>query len=319
MFLARNLSIFILLLGLVPTMSYAKAKAKKKEKAAEKKEETFEQKALGVTDSLAKRVDSMAESIDIMLAGKRYTRKPNSSSANVNQFVTYREGGKVDTSTDFGINLRLPNLERRWQLRFTSYDEEEENRDLQQQRVRTRARPRDYGAGLFFFEKLGNIKTTFQPRLELKDPLEVSYVLRFESQAEKGFFRLIPRMDLYADPQKGTGEFLSLEIIMELSKRLELSIQNTEEYRERENFFTTQHGISLDRSLDDKRAVGMGVTAGSHNRYHFHLDSLVASVSYAQLIYKDRLSFALTPFQSFVKNEHFKGKSGVTFTLNMMF
>jgi hypothetical protein len=280
-------------------------------------EKSFEQKALATSDAIAKRVDKVAERVDILLAGKKYTKKMNSSSINVSQVVTHTEGGKLQTSTDFGLNLRLPNLERRWQLRFTSYDEEEENRDLIQQRVRTRPRPKDYGAAFLFFQNLGRIKTTFQPRLELKDPLEMSYVLRFESSAKRRSFRLAPRLDLFADPEKGTGEFVSLDISTDLTTRLELLLQNTEEYRERENFFSTQHGVTFDYSLDRWRALGFGTTVGSHNREHFHLDSLVVSVTYAELIYKNRLNYSLTPFLGFYKNERFKGDAGITLNVTV--
>lgn len=316
MFTVRPRFLLILTLVLLPTMSYGKAKAKKKKPLVVEKR-TFEQRAIDTSDAVAKRVDRVAESIDLLLAGKKYTKKPNSSSVNVNQVVSHTEGGVLDVSTDFGVNLRLPNLEKRWQLRFTSYDEEEENRDLTQQRVRTRPRPKDYGAALLFFQNLGRIKTTFQPRLELKDPLEMSYVLRFESSASSKTFRIAPRLDLFADPQKGTGEFVSLDISTDLTDRLEISMQNTEEYKERENFFSTQHGLSLDYSLDDWRALGTGVTVGSDNRGRFHLDSVVTSVSYAELLYKERLSYSLTPFVSFYKGQRFKGKAGITLNVSV--
>lgn len=291
----------------------------KPKKAPPEPERSFETKVLDAGGYLEKKVNQVAEKIDLTLAGKKYTKKANSSSANVNQYVTWSEGGKVRTSTDFGLNLRLPNLEKRWQLRFSSYDEEAENRDLQQKRVRTRPRERDYGAALFFFQKLGKVKTTFQPRLELRDPLEMSYVLRFESSAERGPWRFAPRLDLFADPQKGTGEFVSLEFTVDLSEHTDLSIQNTEEYRERENFFSTQHGISVDYSLTDTQAVGTGLTFGSHNRDRFHLDSLVYSMSYAQVIYKDRLRYGVTPFLGFAKSHGFKGETGVTLNLELTF
>jgi hypothetical protein len=291
---------------------------KKKKKLPPEPEKTFEQKVLDAGGYVSGKVDKVAEHIDLTLAGKKYTKKQNPTSVNVNQYVTWTEGD-IKTSTTFGLNLRLPNLERRWQLRFSSYDEEAENRDLQQKRVRTKAPERDYGAGLFFFQKLGNIKTTFQPRLELKDPLEVSYLLRFESSGQKGKVRLAPRVDLFADPQKGTGEFVSLELTVDLTEYLDLAFQNTEEYRERENFFSTQHGVSLDYSLTDTQAVGTGITTGSNNRPSFHLDSLVYSMSYAQVIYKDLLRYGLTPFLSFTKSHRFKGDPGISLTVSVTF
>jgi hypothetical protein len=280
---------------------------------------TFEQKALSAGKTISKGVGTTARKIDLLLAGKRYTRKANKSSVDISQSFSWTEGGVYKPSTDFGVNLRLPNLERRWQLRFTSYDEDQEERDLQQKRLHLRPRERDYGAGILFFEKLGRIKTTFQPRLELKDPLQMKYVLRFESDADVKPVHLIPRFELFADPNKGTGEFASLEFNVALTDRLGLALRNTEEYRARENFFTTQHEISLERSLTDTQAVGAAVSCVSTNRPSFHLDNLTASTTYGRQIYPDRLRWSLSPFLSFSKGFAFKGKAGVGTVLGLTF
>lgn len=273
---------------------------------------TLEQRAQEMTDSLAKHLGSTAESIDLLIAGKKYTTKANSSSASLTQLFNHAENGVFKKSTDFSLNLKLPNVERRWQLRFTSYNEEEENRDLTQQRVRTRPRERDYGTALLFFQKLGKVRTMFQPRLLLKDPLEMSYLLRFESDAKVRAIKINPRVDLYADPVKGTGEYASLEFNMDLNKRLNLSNQNTEEYREHDNYFSTQHGISLDYSLKEDEALGCSVTAGSNNNGHFHLDSLTVATAFSHQFSPDRFNVSLSPYIGFGKSVHFKGNVGVS-------
>jgi len=274
---------------------------------------------LDKSDFVAKEVDAMASYIDITLAGRKYTQKPNTSSIDVSEIVTHEEGGYLKTSTDFGVNLRLPNLEKRWQLRFSSYDEEEDSRDLTQQRVRTRPRPRDYGGALFFFEKLGDIKATFIPRLVLKNPLEVSYVLRLESAAERKRYRLVPRLDLFADPYKGTGEYFSLDFLWDITKRYEFSIQNNEEYHVRDDNFTTQHGVALDYALNKKQAVGGSVTASTWNRAHFNLDTYTIAAAFTQEIYVQRLKYALSPYMAFRRYSHFKGKAGITLTMDLTF
>ncbi len=279
---------------------------------------TIEDHAMATSQVITDSLDYAANTIDITLAGKKYTKKANESSLTVSQYLTSIEGGIVKTSTDFGLNLRLPNLERRWQLRFTSYDVEEENRDVSQQRVRTRPRPREYGASLLFFEKLGNVKTTFQPRLQLKDPLDMSYVLRFESTAVHKGVRLLPRLDLFADARKGTGEFVSLDLLLELSKHSDLTFQNTEEYKNLENSFTTQHGISYDYSLTDQKALGASYTVVSAN-HNFHLASSTAALIFTEQIYRRLLKYSLTPFLAFGKSEHFKGKAGITLNIDVVF
>lgn len=282
-------------------------------------DKSFEQRVIETSDNLAERIDKAAEFIDITLAGKKYTKKANTSSVSVSQLVTTEEGGRLRNSTDFGLNIQLPNVERRWQLRFTSFDEEAENRDLNQRQIHTRPRERDYGAALFFFQKLGNIRTTFQPRLQLKDPLQMSYVLRFQSAASQKSFRIEPRLELYADPIKGTGEFFSIGIAKDITKKLDVVLQNTEEYRERGNFFSTQHGLSFDYSLSRDQAMGLSFTVASSSRPKFHTDSLTVAMPFGQQIYQERLSCSLTPFLGFAKNEAFKGRAGATFNLDVIF
>ncbi|NJL26136.1 MAG: hypothetical protein HC902_13875, partial [Calothrix sp. SM1_5_4] len=97
-------------------------------------------KVLEASDVVGKKIERTAERLDLALAGRRYTDKPNTTSVWAGQLVGWGEGGEVRTSTDFGINLKMPNVERRLQLRFSSFDEREESRDLTQRRVRTRPR-----------------------------------------------------------------------------------------------------------------------------------------------------------------------------------
>ncbi|MGZ3724014.1 MAG: hypothetical protein ACXVA9_13820, partial [Bdellovibrionales bacterium] len=134
---------------------------------------TLEEKARKASEKVQDEVQDLAEKLDLALAGKKYSKDANTSRINLSQLVSYTEGGKLVKGTDVGINLRLPNVEKRWQARFATYNEEQEERDMQQRRVRTAPRPRDPGASLFFFRKLGDIQTSFRPKLQLKNPLEM--------------------------------------------------------------------------------------------------------------------------------------------------
>lgn len=280
---------------------------------------SVEQHILETGDAISQKIEKAAEKIDIILAGKKYTKKPNPSEVDIRQLTTFTEGGRLQTSTDFGVNLRLPNVEKRWQLRFTSYDQEKESRDAIQQRVRTQPRERDYGAGLFFFQKIGKVKTSFIPRLQLKDPLEMSYTLRFENTADWKVVQFVPRLDLYADPTKGTGEFLNLEFHYPFARFWEVSWVNTEEYRQKDNFFQTQHTLTFDYTVGDMKGVGTTFAFVSDNRGAFHLDNFTYSLSWNQGIYKDRLSYSVSPFWSFVRDRRYHGFVGISLTVSLVF
>lgn len=283
-----------------------------------KSEPTFEDAIRGMTSQISKGVEKTSEFIDITLAGKQYTTKVNESTVNITQLVTSTEGGAVSNSTDFGFNLRLPNVEKRWQLRFSSYDEDQEARDLAQRTVRTIPRERNYGAALFFFKKLGNVRTMFQPRLQLKNPLQMDYILRFESSAERKPFRLEPKVELFANASKGTGEFASLNIIWQMRPRWELAFENQEEYREKANFFSTQHGLGLNYALSDTQGLSESIVAASEN-HAFHLTNLTLSAGYGEQIYKKLLKYGISPFLGFAKAHGFKGNVGISLTVEISF
>jgi len=278
----------------------------------------LESSALEASKEVSKAVQYTAEQIDLTLAGERYTDHANESQISVSQLVTWTEGGVFKQSTDLGVNLRLPNVEKHWQLRFSTYDEEQEQRDMSQRRVRTTPRDREYGTSLFFLQKLGNVKVTFQPKLQLRNPLEMSYVLSFESSAEENkgerYFRVQPKFQLYADAIKGTGEYFSLNFIYRLRKTMEVALENEEEYREKDLHFTTRHGVTYDYILDKKNKIRTALIASSSN-HDFHLDEWDYNVSYGHELYKKLLNMTVSPFWNFARGDHFKGKVGISFNL----
>lgn len=281
--------------------------------------DTIENKARRVSEKVQDKVQDLAEKIDLLLAGKKYSSEANDTRVNLSQLVSYSEGGQVVKSTDLGVNLRLPNTEKRWQARFSTYDEEAEERDMQQRRVRTTPRPRDAGASLFFLRKLGDIRTTFQPKLQLKNPLEMSYVFKMQSETRYKPVRIAPELQLFADAVNGTGEYFSTSFSAKVFERTELTFDNEEEYHERDHNFSTRHGLSLDHALNDVQAVGCALIATSLNHPHFHLDGLNFSTSFAHEFYRDLLKYSLSPFIGFAKQDRFKGKVGASFTLMFIF
>lgn len=267
---------------------------------------------------ISKAVQYTAEQIDLTLAGKRYTDHANDSRATVSQILTWSEGGQLQNSTDVGLNLRLPNVEKHWQLRFSTYDEEEEERNMNQRHVRTTARTKEYGTSLFFLQKLGDVRVGFQPKLQLKDPLIMSYVLRFESAAEAKRFRIAPKLELFADGVKGTGQYFALNFIFRPRQTIEWAIENEEEYRTLGHSFTTRHGLSFDYIYNMWNRFGTAFVATSEN-HDFHLAALNYSLSYTHDIYKNLLSFTTSPFWGFAKADHFKGRVGISFNLSATF
>ncbi len=272
-------------------------------------------------DGVAKKIDETANTIDVTLAGgKEVTKEKNKSNITIKQLTIASEGGVFRNSTSFGINIRLPNLEKRWQVRFSSYDEEEEARDQQERRFRTRPRESKPGAAVSFFRKLGKVRTTFQPRLELKDPLSMSYILRLDSDATLKPFHITPRLELYADPVKGTGQYFRLNFGVNLAPQWELTFINDEEYRERTNDLSVTHGVAVDHSLADDKGLALSFITNSNNRAGgYHLNQYTISPTFAHELAENRLRYVAATFLTFTKAEGFKGDVGCSFQVELIF
>lgn len=279
----------------------------------------IKEKVLNAADLIEHRIEKTADELDLALAGKRYTKKPNQTRANLRAGITSQEGGRLRHSTDFGFTLRLPNVEEHWQARFSSFDENEESRNLRQRQTPLNPRPLEPGAGLLFFHYMGKIKTSFQPRLKLKDPLQLSYVLRFETEGDVFGWTLSPRFDLFADPTKGTGEFFGLELRRLLAPKWGLSLHNQEEYRDKGNIFSTSHGITIDHPIGQNMAMAVSLVGTSTNRPVYHLQGLSIAPSFSHQVLKNRLNYQVVPFLSFAKESHFKGSAGLTLATELIF
>jgi hypothetical protein len=269
-------------------------------------------------DRVQRFVEDMSEKLDVTLAGRKYKdAKKNETKVKITQTVVYREGGRVEPRTHFTANVRLPHLERRWQLRFTSYDEDEETRRKITPHETVQPE-REFSAGVGVFRELGRIKVSFLPRLVLRDPLEMNYVIRFEKVDDLKPVRILHRADLFAHAKKGTGQFYELTVLLELS-RWTISSKHQEEYRERDQLFTTAHSLNFDYKLFENTALYQATSVHSLNRPTYHLDTLNVACGIGHVIQPRRLKLALGPTLSFPKSAHFKGQIITALTAELMF
>ncbi len=148
--------------------SFAQSKAPQGEKKTPT--ETWEQRAIDSNIRVSRWFDSVAEYIDLFVAGRRVTTRRNETSVRIENSSVYKEGIGYTNGTSYGINLRLPNVEEYWSLKFASYDEEEERRTSESVQYRQRLRSQNYGATIGFFRRIGNVRASFQPRKSGSEP-----------------------------------------------------------------------------------------------------------------------------------------------------
>lgn len=262
--------------------------------------------------------DHAAEKIDLFLSGSDKSTKRNTTSVRVENIIESSEGVPVSSVLHFNINLRLPNLEEYWQLKFSTYDEAEEQR--QRRGYLRQALPeKNYGASLGLFKKLGNIRTAFQPRIELRDPLKVSHSLRFDSTAKMDHYELRPKLEFFANPDKGTGIFGAFNTNIILSEYHSLAIINEGEYQEKQHLFSSNSGLSLGQSITDHSSFSYNIFFNSNSRPAYHLESYSFSVAWSEVIYKKILDYQIIPHLDFPLTNSFKGSAGITILLGLNF
>lgn len=263
--------------------------------------------------------DSAADGLDLFLIGTRVTQDKNKTRFKVDNNTYSVEGEDLRNFTGVGILLNLPNVEKYWQLKFTSYDEQEENRDVRRNYLRQTPREQNYGATVGVFRKLGKIRTAFEPRIELSDPLKISHSLQFESVADMKKYKINPKLEFFASASRGLGTYQRINFNFELSRKWNLTFINEGEYQEKIRFYNVTNGFSFGHFLSDRQAMSYTVLAISNNRPNYHFDSLNFSIAWSEILYKNMLSYQFVPNYELAKANGFRGRAGATFTLSLNF
>jgi len=289
------------------------------EEEDEEAERSWEQVFIEDNVRFSRWFDSVAEGLDLFLVGKKVTEKRNESSVRIENSTFSKEGEKVSNSTALSINPRFPNFEEYWQLKFTTYDEREDSRNAQSTYLRQIPRERNVGASVGFFNKLGSIRTAFQPRVELQNPLKISHSLSFETVADYKSWQINPRIEFYANPAKGVGIFTALNFNFYLTTKFTFTLINQGDYIEKQNRFEATNGFSLGQVLTRRISLGYGILAFTNNRPGTHLEGYSASVTFSHLIYRRILDYQLIPHLDFERIKKFKGQAGITLNINLNF
>lgn len=268
---------------------------------------------------ISEQFDKIAENIDEFLAGGKLTKDRNNTRVVIESQVFTEEGGYSENTVDLKVDLHLPNVEEYWELKFATYDENEELRDTRNRYVRRTPRERNVGTSVALVRRLGKIRTRFQPRIQLENPLFISHLLRFETDFESDHFTFNPKLEFFARPEKGTGVFLGLNLDRRLSDTFTLTFVNSCEYQEYLNLFTAANGLSLSQRMTDKTSMGYAFVFDSGSRPAYHLDGYIASVSFHHRLYKNVLHYHMTPHLDFEKVNSFKGAAGFIIKVSLIF
>lgn len=283
------------------------------------KELTTEERLIEKNIEISQWFDSVAEGLDLFLIGKKVTKRKNETKVVLSGafFVKDREG--TETSGELDVNLRLPNVEDYWQLKFTTYDANQERRVIQKGSFRKTPREKNYGATLGLFRNLGKVRTSFQPRLALQGGFKVSHVLTFESVSDNEKYKFNPKLEFFANADEGPGVYLALNFNFQLDPIYSLTMINDADYKDKIHTLVVTNGVSLGQAITKKKSFSYSLFFESTNRDEYHLESYTASVAWKEIIYKNILNYSVGPFVSFAKLDSFTAASGFVASFELQF
>ncbi|NUN04853.1 MAG: hypothetical protein HUU57_03730 [Bdellovibrio sp.] len=279
---------------------------------------TIEESFLETNASISEWFVDMADGLDMFLAGQRYTKKTNKTSVTIEFEGAYTRFDNTSSGVNFNGNLRLPNVEEYWLLTFTSYDDAEE-RGARQKYLRQNRRTTNYGASLGLIKKMGEVKTSFRPRITFEGTPAISHSLKFESIADMRTYKVNPELELYATPSKGAGIFHSLNFNWILTKIWSLTWVNEGDYQSRPHLYTVTQGLSLGQQFNPRMALGYNMFITSINQPNYQLDGYNFSLSWHHILYKDMLDYKLIPNIDFSQAYGFVVNPGVNMVIGLHF
>lgn len=281
--------------------------------------DSVQEKILKSNKQISNWFDSAAESIDLFLVGKQASSTPNPTSVHIENTSYSSEGKEVENTSNLGINLRLPNVEEYFQLKFTNYDEAEDKRGISRNYSRQTQRERNYGTSVGFFRNFGNIKTAFQPRIEFKNTFNLSHSLSFESEGKFDQYKFDPKLEFYTIADRGAGIFLRLNFSKEINKTYSFAYVNDANYEEKLHLFSVTNGVSLGQTISETQFMTYSWLFNSINRPKYNLNSYILAVTWRELLLKKIFEYRITPHLDFEKEKQFKGAAGLTLSLMLIF
>lgn len=288
-------------------------------KDADTDKTSIEHQLIEMNKKVSAEIDKVAEKIDLYVAKRKYVDDPNKSRLTLHNGFAFNEGGRRVYSPHIGVKLHLPNVQEKMQLRFTSYDEDREDRGINQSRYQTAPQAKSYGGSLALFQDLGKVRTEFRPRVEYLDKLHTSYLFKFSSEAEHGALTFEPVVQLFGRSDAGTGQFAAVNVDLLLNETNRLTFINEEQYTDGDNTLSTNHGLRWGHQYNEVMQHVNALVFESTNRSTYHLDRTVFSSSFRHQLRKNVLHYSLTPYFTFAKSKSYHPEAGCDLKIELIF
>jgi hypothetical protein len=265
------------------------------------------------------KLDNLANNIDLALSNKDHSTTVNPTKIIIRNQFGWGEGGAFNYQPALDLNLHLPNLEKKWKLKFTTYDEDQETRGVNKNRIKPVPINNNYGGSVGFFQNLGNINVEFQPRVELRNGIQVSYISKFTTKLEAPHIVVHPEAQLFARSDSGVGQYFSLDTDFLLSSSTTFTIINEEQYLDLVNIFSTNNGVAIGHVFNDRMSQNVSMIFESLSRPNYHLERYTVATGFSQKLYKNILHYSIQPYLAFSRSLDFKGSPGLNFEFDLIF
>ena len=132
-------------------------------------------------------------------------------------------------------------------------------------------------------------------------------------------YSINPKLELYAVADKGTGFYWALNFNFNINKEYSLTLINDGDYISQLHTESVTNGFSIGQVLNDKMAFSYGFLTFSNNRPVYHLEGYSLFTTWSQVLYKNILSYQLTPHLDFSSPDSFHGRPGIVLNVSLDF
>jgi len=285
----------------------------------EKVEEIFEKKFVESNIAVSNWLDRVAEKIDLFLVGKKLTNKKNKTSVKIQNSSFSTEGKPVTNTVNIAFNPRFHNLEEFLQLKFTTTEDRDNARKVVSESSNVHQTEKNYSTSSLLFRKLGVVQTTFQPRIALGNPIKLSHSLNFESAAKIKSAYVNPKVELFADADRGVGIYNAINFQYNLTPVFNLTLINDGEYLDKVHSYTVNNGVALGQAINQRVDFAYSLVFTSINQPHYHLENYTFAFAWNEQYYKRILMLQFIPQLDFHKARGFKGAAGFTLNISVLF
>ena len=263
-----------------------------------------------------------ANRIDQFFGNKKDIEGKNRTNIRLANVHLIRESEKPSNETTFRLNLRLPELEKRFQFTIEKRSETIDpvtpipNSVYSTQKNRNEE---DVRAGLSYFRKLPDFNAKLTTGLKFSSTPVPYANLRIGKETVFGFWRNKNVINFHYNREEKFGQLVTIDFDHELSSKFLLRLGFEETYLENDNTTRTSIGPILFQKIQSNKRLSYSLKINANNRPTYHLSEYYFGSTYRQNIYEDFLYFEISPCITWREDNSFSRRFGIVAKVELVF